>query len=215
MSSLLISSSVGGLVSGISSGLSNRASLDAAEKSANYNAAVAENNAKAASAEGGMAVGSVTSDANQSIASGLSTMLGAGSVGGSVDTATLQGYQDLDSDVAAIKYKYDTEVANYKNEAALQKYNAASAASQKSSAIWGGVLSGISSAISPWASVAADSVSNYLQQSRRGECHRYINLKFHFLPHDRVALTYLLQTTICRRAFLRWHRTLTLLAMQS
>ncbi len=159
MSSLLISSSVGGLVSGISSGLSNRASLDAAEKSANYNAAVAENNAKAASAEGGMAVGSVTSDANQSIASGLSTMLGAGSVGGSVDTATLQGYQDLDSDVAAIKYKYDTEVANYKNEAALQKYNAASAASQKSSAIWGGVLSGISSAISPWASVAADSVS--------------------------------------------------------
>ena len=105
-----------------------------------YNAIVAEEDAKRTQAESAMNRGLLRANARRQIASGANAMAGMGMVGSSTDAAIVDAYFNLNSDLAAMKYQYDNTAIKYLNEATNYRYNKSVAKMNAKGALLGGML---------------------------------------------------------------------------
>jgi hypothetical protein len=129
--------SVGAAVVSTINQVQNQKAIEAQNE---YNAQVAEEDARRTQAESAMNRGLLRANARKQIASGQNAMAGAGMVGSSPDAAIVDAYFNLNSDLAAMKYQYDNTAIKYLNESANYRYNKAVAKMNAKGALLGGML---------------------------------------------------------------------------
>lgn len=124
--------------------VSNVQAQSAAEKQANANAKIAENEAAAARMEYAQNASIYRSNARRQTASAEAGMAAAGNVGGSAEATALDSVYNLSKDLSALKYNYDSKAVSALNRAENYRYNAEVARMNKTSAIIGGALNTVS-----------------------------------------------------------------------
>lgn len=114
--------------------IQNQKTAEAVNK---YNAEVAEQDAVRTRAEGAINRGLARASGRRQIASAKNVMLATGNVGSSSDASIYDSFLNLDSDLSAMRYQYDSTAVKYLNEAQNYRYNAKVAKKNQKGALMG------------------------------------------------------------------------------
>lgn len=118
----------------------------AQEEASEYNAKVSDVAATQQQMEKSVAIDQQRSSARQVQAQGSVAAAQGGSAGGSAENAILNKWLNLDEDLSALNYNYDTRSTAYKNQASLDRYQAKAAKKNAISSLIGGSLTTIGTA---------------------------------------------------------------------
>lgn len=137
---LAITSAVAATGAAIMDTVSNVQAQRAAEKQANANAKLSENEAAAARMEYAQNASVYRSQARRQTASAEAGMTASGNIGGSAEAVALDSVYNLSKDLSALKYNYDSKAVSAMNAAENYRVNAKVARMNKTSALIGGSL---------------------------------------------------------------------------
>lgn len=134
--------------------------LKSEESAAKYNAQVARNEIKSTRMEQSVATDRQREAAIKKLAAGQNAMVASGAIGGSADTILTEGYFNLDEDIAALNYNYDSKVSAKEAEVDLYEYKAEMARKNAISSLIAGGLSA--------AGTLAGGVSDFVNKNGSG-----------------------------------------------